>query len=93
MGNWLKNFRNYDLKRMKATLSLCFNIQSTVEAYCGVDVYIHVFLTTALDRDVPLNAMSDTYLSGTKNNDHTDYGAWCESENGGIGQRKVFRHI
>jgi len=47
---------------MKDTLSLCFIIHSTVEAYYGVYVYIHVFLTTAIDRDVPLNTTSANYF-------------------------------
>jgi len=89
----LKSFQNYELKHKKVTLSLCFNIQSTVETYCAEDVYIHVFLTTSLHTDVPLNAISDSYLSGNKRL----WSYWLRGmvlgENGGTGERKGFHHV
>ena len=45
----------------------CFNKHSTVEANLVVVVYIHVFLTKALHRDVPLTSTSDSYVPASRN--------------------------
>jgi len=41
---------------------------STVEKYCGLETYLHAFVTTAQDGNVPLTSMSDRYLPTDKNN-------------------------
>jgi len=74
-------------------LSLCFIKQRNGEAYCGVELYNHVFLTTALDRDVLLNSTSDYYLATKETLLLTVYEALREVENGGSGQEKELRHI
>lgn len=52
----------YDLEGVKGTLSLCIIEHSTVEEYYELDVQTHLFLTTILDRAVPLNTTSDSSL-------------------------------
>ena len=41
---------------------------STVEKYYGVETYLHAFVTTAQDGNVPLTSMSDGYLPTDKIN-------------------------
>jgi len=72
---------------------LCFIKHSTVKAYYELDVYIPVFLTTALDIDVPLNTTSDSYITAGKMPVRAEYEEWWESGLGGIGQGKIFLHI
>jgi hypothetical protein len=91
VGNWWTIFRNYDFENVKAAF-FCASINKVQTKHVvGVDVYIHVFLTTALGTDVPLT--SDSYLAAYRNTVTYDYEAWCESENGGTGQGKVLRPI
>jgi hypothetical protein len=56
----------YDIERVKATVWLFFIKHSKVEAYWGADLYIHVFLTTAIVTDVQLSLMFDSYLPAKK---------------------------
>ena len=54
---------------MKDLLFQCFVKQSTVEAYCGVEVYIHVLLKTALDIDMRSYIQGPTPISPNKEHD------------------------
>jgi hypothetical protein len=54
------NYQNYDLEHMKDTMFQCFNKHSTVEVHLALDVYIHLFLMTALVIDMPLNSTSES---------------------------------
>ena len=74
-------------------MSPCFIKQRNKGAYFGVEVYINVFLTTALDRDMPLNSKSDYYLATKETLVLTVYEALREGENGGSGKEKDLRHI
>jgi len=51
---------------VNATVVLFYNKQSTVEAYCEVDLYIHVFSKKTLGADVLLTSTFDRYLSRNK---------------------------
>jgi len=51
---------------MKVKVFLCFNVQSNVESYLEIDIYNHLFLTTALAIDMPLNSTYNSYLSSNK---------------------------
>jgi len=46
----------------KARLSLCIIIQSSVEAYYGVEVYLHASFKTASDGDVSLTSKPEWYF-------------------------------
>jgi len=37
------------------------------EPFYEVDIYIHLFLTTATHKDMPINTTPDTYLLATRN--------------------------
>lgn len=78
---------------MKGTLSLRFITHSTVKAYYGVCLYIHVFLTTVIDRDVPLNTRSDSYFPSKQTPVRSEYDAWWECGDGEFGEGNVFFHI
>jgi len=47
---------------VKVRLSLCKIIQISVEAYYGVEVYLHELFTTALDENLPLTSDPDSYF-------------------------------
>jgi len=51
---------------VNATVVLFCNKQSTVEVYCEVDLYIHVFSKKTLVTVVPLTSTFDSYLSRNK---------------------------
>jgi hypothetical protein len=57
---------------VKATVYRCFIKQSTVEAYCGVDVYIRGFLKTAVKFNV-----RQLSLRQQETPVRTEYGASC----------------
>jgi hypothetical protein len=52
----LDNLPKYSVQMVTTGISLCFIKQSNVETYCGGEVYIHAFFTTASVGDVPLNS-------------------------------------
>jgi hypothetical protein len=62
VGYWLAKYQYYDLEHVRAKLFQCFNKQIRDEAYYRIDVYIHVFLTTALGTDLPRISTLDIYL-------------------------------
>jgi len=55
----LDNLTKFSVEMVKARLSLCNIIQSTVEAYYGVKVYLHTLFKTASDGDLPLTSKTD----------------------------------
>ena len=47
---------------VKVRLSLCDIIQSSVETYYGVEVYLHALFTTEFDGDLSLTSEPDRYF-------------------------------
>jgi len=47
-------FENYSLELVHVRLSHCYDKVNTVVDYCAIEVYLHAFATTELDRDVTL---------------------------------------
>jgi hypothetical protein len=72
-----------------AIFSVCIIKQSTVEAYYGVEVYLHAFFTTASDGNVLLTSKSPPVISPHKQPPvRTEYEAWLESTMGHKEQEK-----
>jgi hypothetical protein len=46
---------NYSLELEQVSLSHCYDKVNTVVDYCTIELYLHAFVTTELDRDVTLN--------------------------------------
>jgi cytochrome c-type biogenesis protein CcmE len=80
---------------------VCFIKKSTVETYCGVDMYIHVILTAALDSDIQFTSTSDSYLPAKKEQRYVQImrrgvrvrmeGLVRERSSGSLGVTKHFR--
>ena len=56
------NLTKYSVEMAKARLSLCIIIQSNVETYYGVEVYLHAFFKTVSVGDVSLTCKHDRYF-------------------------------
>ena len=64
-----RSFRIKNSKIWKTDFLLIHLKQGVDEPFYGVDLYMHVFLTTATDEDMLINTTPDTYLLATRNAD------------------------
>jgi len=56
------NLTNNSVEIVKARLSLCSIIKSSVEIYYGIEAYLQAFFTTASNGDLPLSAKPERYI-------------------------------